>query len=101
MRVVPGKFQLMGHTIRVVMRDDLWDQCEAHGRWVKHKHLIELQTPTEQNGMTQSFLVQTFWHEVCHAILDNIGKDDLSNDESFVDILGQCIHQVLSTKRRG
>jgi predicted SprT family Zn-dependent metalloprotease len=73
--------------------------ADAHGRWIKHKHLIELQAPNKQNGMTNSFLVQVFWHEVVHAILDNIGKEDLSNDEQFVDQVGQLVHQVLKTKR--
>lgn len=99
MRKIPKQFDLLGHTVRVVIRDDLWDTCEAHGRWIPHKHLIELQKPTEQNGMTQSFLLQTFWHEAAHAILDNIGQGDLSNDERLVDLIGQCVHQVLKTKR--
>ena len=73
--------------------------AEAHGRWLNHKHLIELQRPNKENGMTESFLLQTFWHEVMHAILDNIGKPDLSSDEAFVDLMGQMVHQVLSTKR--
>ncbi len=99
MRTIPKTFQLLGHTIRVVVRDDLWEMAEAHGRWIKHKHLIELQRPNAQNGMTNSFLVQTFWHEVMHAILDNIGKENLSDDEQFVDQMGQIVHQVLKTKR--
>lgn len=96
---IPKSFDLMGHTITVVIRPDLWEMADAHGRWIKHKHLIELQKPDKINGMTHSFLVQTFWHEVVHAILDNIGGTKLSEDENLVDQIGQCIHQVLKTRK--
>ena len=98
MRVIPKYFDLLGHTIEVVIRDDLVDEANCYGRWWKHRHLIELQS-TRRHDVTPSFQMQTFWHEVTHAILDNIGSEDLSEDEKLVDLMGQCIHQVLRTKR--
>lgn len=99
MNKIPKTFQLMGHTIKVVVRDDLQEVAECWGRWSAHKHLIELQKPDKHNGMTKSFLVQTFWHEVAHAILDNVGQPELSSDEKLVDQIGQCVHQVLKTSK--
>lgn len=89
----------MGHTIRVEQRADLWDMAEAHGRWIDHKQLIEIQEATKENGMTKGFQLQTFWHEAAHAMLEHIGRKDLSEDEQFVDLLGQAIYQLLKTKR--
>lgn len=83
----------------MVVRDDLYEAFECYGRWIAHKHLIEIQAINESNGITKSFQQQTFWHEVAHAILDNVGQAPASDDEKFVDLLGQCFHQVLKTKK--
>ena len=99
MRTIPARFELMGHTIEVVMVDTLWDDAECHGRWIAHKNRIELQKTTKQNGMSFSFLLATFWHEVAHAICTHCGMPDLNNDEEKIDLLGQGIAQVLRTKR--
>ena len=98
MRVIPKHFDLLGHTIAVVIRDDLQEDAGCYGRWWQTKQMIELQS-TKHGNVTPSFQMQTFWHEVTHAILDNIGSEDLSSDEKFVDLFGQCIHQILKTKR--
>jgi hypothetical protein len=99
MRTIPKRFNLVGHEVRVVLKNDLWDTAECHGRWIAHKNLIELQKPTKQNGMTFSFLLATFWHECGHAIATHMGMPDLNNDEEKIDLLGQGIAQILLTKR--
>lgn len=37
-------------------------------------------------------------HEMIHGILVHIGRDDLSNDESFVQALGNAIYQGFNIK---
>lgn len=96
MTTIPKSFKLMGHTIRVVIRDDLLTDADCYGRWWKAKQLIELQSVG--GDLTKSFQLQTFWHEVTHAILETIGEDKRSGDERYVDLWGQMIHQVLTTK---
>lgn len=97
MRKIPARFELLGSTITVKVRDDLYDEAECYGRWTPSKHLIELQEVGPD--VTKTFQLQTFWHEVMHAVFDNIGRPELSEDEALVDLVGQCIHQVLKTKR--
>ena len=45
---------------------------------------------------------QTFYHEIIHAILDTMGKYELSKDEGFVDafasLLTQVMRQVVDTQ---
>jgi len=43
--------------------------------------------------------MQTFWHEVSHAIFDLLGYDEWSENETVVEQLGQAVYQVLKTKR--
>lgn len=78
-------------------RDDLAEVHDCVGRWYHSRHLIELQTPDEHHS--RSYIMQTFWHEVTHAMLDVMGYPALSADEELVDRIGQAIHQVLKTKR--
>ena len=35
---------------------------------------------------------QTFWHEVVHAILDELGLDKLNEDEGVVEALGKQLY---------
>lgn len=94
MRKIPERFDILGHTITVRMRDDLADDCECDGRFLAHKNLIELQT-----GYSYSYTLATFWHEVAHAIATHMGMKDLNNDEEMIDKIGQGVAQVLRTKR--
>jgi hypothetical protein len=93
-RQIPSTFQIVGHTIDVVFRDDLQEDCECDGRWIAHRNRIELQT-----GYSFSYTLATFWHEVAHAIATHMGMKDLNNDEEMIDKIGQGIAQVLTTKK--
>lgn len=37
---------------------------------------------------------ETLWHEIVHGILVHLGYNDLSNDEQFVQAVGNAIYQV-------
>ena len=39
--------------------------------------------------------LQTFFHELVHAMLHEVGNDDQCNDESLVNPLGNVLYQVL------
>lgn len=94
MRQIPRTFQIVGHDIDVVMRDDLMDDCECYGRFIASRNLIEL-----QSGQAFSFTLATFWHEVAHAIATHMGMKALNDDEEMIDKIGQGIAQVLKTKK--
>ena len=38
---------------------------------------------------------QSFWHETIHAIMAELGQNDLLEDEAFVDSLAKQIHMFL------
>ena len=85
-------FVIMGHTIGV-----------KYGRvpraaWAywrpDHKEIV---LSPRIKKMPQSHIMHTLCHEVTHAMLDTIGREDLSQDEAFVDLLSNAIFQVLTT----
>ena len=60
--------------------------------WVHGEIKISTKTPSQTR-------LQTFWHEVVHAILDEIGAGELNNDEGFVDAFGKQIYGVMKRNK--
>ena len=48
--------------------------------------------------MSQGMKEETLCHEVLHGMLVLIGRDDLSADETFVQALGNAIHQSFTPR---
>jgi hypothetical protein len=97
MRRIPRRFRLAGQEITVQFVPDLVKRKKAYGRWHSTRNLIELQEPGED--YSYQFILQTFWHEAMHAMLEIAGYEDLSTKEKLVDRMGHMIHQLLATKR--
>lgn len=89
---IPKRFQLMGHTyaVKIVARRD-WKDPEAVGLFDNTTHQI-LILKADQATMQQVLL-----HEIEHAILLAMGRDELYKDESFVDLQASMLHQILTS----
>ena len=89
---IPKSFHLMGHsyTVRIVPVRD-WKDPEAVGLFDNSVRTI-LILKADQATMQQVFL-----HEVEHAILLAMGRDELYKDESFVDLHAAMFHQILTS----
>lgn len=95
---IPSEFDLMGHTIevkQVKVPAGIKSEIESYGTWSKDKLLITL----HDWGQPHSLKLHTYFHEILHAALDFVGKEDLSKDEGFVDTLAGVICQALTTGR--
>lgn len=46
-----------------------------------------------------SALKETFWHELVHAILDDMGEHRLNNRESFVEEFANRLSKAIDTAR--
>jgi predicted SprT family Zn-dependent metalloprotease len=42
---------------------------------------------------------ETFWHEVTHAILHDMGRDTLNKDEKFVTEFAHRLTKAINTAR--
>lgn len=85
-------FELMGHRIRVKygrVPKDAWAWWRPDQK--------EIVVSPRIKKMPQSHLHHTLCHEITHAVLDHIGREDLSQDEAFVDLLSNALFQVLTT----
>ena len=59
---------------------------------------IEIAKTIDGQEQSESSKENTYWHEVVHSILDTMGRDDLSRDETFVctfaGFLTECYHSM-------
>lgn len=94
--LIPTKFQLGAHTVTV--KKDVSLQ-EAWGDWNNERKIMRLRKPSRNNPDT--FYYQTFTHELVHAILDTMGKEELSKDEGFVDAFSEYLAQAILTSEGG
>ena len=46
-----------------------------------------------------SALHETFWHELTHAILENMGRTQLNNDETFVEEFSSRLAKAIQSAR--
>ena len=50
-------------------------------------------------GLPRSRTEQVMCHELMHCLLGIAGRDDLSQDEHLVDVMGTFLHQYLETSK--
>jgi hypothetical protein len=87
---LPNSFQLMGHTISVVI-----ENVNDVGRFGDSDFTTNTIRLFPANCDRQVIL-HTYWHEVTHFLLHYAGQPDLSADEVLVDVLGGLLAQVVS-----
>lgn len=91
--MIPKKLTILGHTIKIKRVKTIPKHKNCRGLWVPNKNLIYIKIEPGNIDIEE----QTLWHEIVHAMLDNLSYDELSNDEGFVDRLGSVLHQVIKT----
>lgn len=84
------KVKICGVNFDIVEVDDLFNSDSTHfGQidFVKGKIYVN-------SKLSDDAKMETIVHEVTHGILVYIGRSDLSNDEPFVQALGNEIYQT-------
>ncbi len=105
---IPKSFQLLGHTYKVEVSEKLYENEDAYGDCDVEKKLIRIQKIGPVNridkktgklldtvNITEEDFVETFFHELTHVILYNMGEDKLFADEKFVGLMGRCFMEAL------
>ncbi len=101
---IPKEFTLFGHKYKVVVSSSLFDTTSCYGLADDDTKVIEIQDTrevikrSEEDGVTSEYrffitnetMIETFFHELTHAILDALGEEELSNNEKFVNMMGKA-----------
>lgn len=106
---IPKEFTLFGHKYKVVLEKDLITTEAAYGTASEDSKLIRIQdvgqvlkTYTDDDGkeekvmltITDEIVIETFFHEITHIILESMGEDKLSGNEKFVNIMGKALLEI-------
>lgn len=92
---IPSKLKIGGvdysikHVEHCGMNDDF-------GLW-RPQGIIEIANQAGGYEVSDSKKRQTFLHELTHAILFAMGKEELNDDESFVNTFSSFLNEAINT----
>jgi hypothetical protein len=106
---IPRNFTLMGHRYTIEFVDNLYEAESAYGECDDDLKKIRLQSPikvtkeytdvagdlrTVKFKISDITVLETFFHEATHAILDSMGEDQLSSNEKFVNMFSKSMLEI-------
>jgi len=94
---IPKSFELLGETIHIIKSQDLLDKTDNVGEADYRHNTITIQVPIGGINRPISYIEATYLHEVIHFILHRMGRDELNEDNSFVELFARLLHQILIT----
>lgn len=78
---LPKEIQIGGQVLTTQICEELGGKL---GKCCCYNGYIKIATNVDGSTQTESSILNTYIHECVHAILDTMGRSDLSNDEAFV-----------------
>ena len=95
--VIPKSFELGANKWMVKFILDLMHDGDAcNGLTLPEDLLIQLD---KREWVDNDQLTHVFMHELVHAILGTMGRDDLYEDEAFVDLFAHLLCQAFKTSK--
>jgi hypothetical protein len=94
---IPKSFKLFSSTITVVYDNERLNDLDAVGLSEIFKFKITLSSKRNECKISEDSIMDTFYHEKVHMILDNMERCDLSKDEQFVDVFAKLLRQSEET----
>jgi hypothetical protein len=90
---IPKSFKLFGTLINVVWNNKRLNDKRVYGLSDYSKSEITLSTTQGTEPLSEGKMIDTFYHEKVHMILDTMGEEELSSNEKFVDIFSKLLRQ--------
>lgn len=96
---IPTRFNLLASTFTITIDNDKVDSInrDALGIISPTHRQIYLKDKTDGENLPIDTILDTYYHEVTHAILNEMGEEELKENEKFVDLLGKLIRQFIET----
>lgn len=93
MNKIPKRFKLFGSTINIVWDNKLMNQKENYGEAHYSQSKIILSHTHGVEPLSQDKILDTYYHEKVHLILDTMNEKELSRNERFVDVFAKLLRQ--------
>jgi hypothetical protein len=90
---IPKRFKLFATTVQVVFNNPRMDDLKAYGYWHPSESTITLAARDGFTPIPGDKVLDTFYHEKVHAILDTMHEYKLSRNEKFVDTFAKLLRQ--------
>lgn len=95
---IPSEFKIGALAYKVQIKKKINRSGHCWGRSYLGPRVIVLATHGSKGALTKSEMVATFWHEVMHCMLFQMGHA-LWKDEAFVDAVGMNMEHLLRTAK--
>ena len=97
---IPTTIRVGTHKYTVALVDNM---PSKHTRARVYYGLRRIELGRNSNVSCKKFsdtqVTDAFWHEVTHAILNDMGRDTLNRDERFVNAFAARLTQVIKTAK--
>ena len=93
--IIPNQLKV-GSVDYVVKQVEHCGNCDDFGFW-KPQGIIEIANQSGGYEVSESKKKQTFLHELTHSILFAMGKEELNEDESFVNTFSSFLAEAIDT----
>lgn len=90
---VPKTFKLFGTTIKVVFGNRRMNDKRIYGESYYSQSKITLSYTNGLDKLSEDTIMNTFYHEKVHMILDTMNESELSSNEKFVDLFAKLLRQ--------
>lgn len=93
---IPTRFELARckHTVNIVHHLD----SESFGNCCNSNLIINIAENSKRESITKDKQLNTFYHELVHAILFAIERDDLNENETFITNFGNMLMEFDLTR---
>lgn len=96
---IPKSFKLFATTINVVFDDERMHNEGLLGLSEIIKSLISLTRKHKGEKLQNEIIIDTYYHEKVHMILDFMGEFELSKNEKFVQLFASLLRQSDETSK--
>ena len=94
---IPKSFKLFATTINVIFDNERMNNEGLLGLSEIMLSLISLTNKYKGKNLKDETIIDTYYHEKVHMILDAMGEFELSKNEKFVQLLASLLRQVDET----
>lgn len=91
---IPKRFKLFSTSYNVIFDNKRMNDLDAYGHSDYSTAEIILSTVDGVHELSEDRIIDTFYHERTHAILDAMHEDELSKNEKFVDVFSKLLRQA-------
>jgi hypothetical protein len=91
---IPKEFKLFATTYNIKWDNLRMNDKQMYGLCDYSRSEITLSTSDGVEALSNDKIIDTFYHERTHAILDMMNERELSQNEKFVDVFSKLLRQA-------